>query len=76
MSNLNFEYFFYKSLKNTNDTTKKIYDYNKSQNIALLALEQKSGRGRTNKKWISKEGDLTCSFLVSFQTKVNKIRSD
>ena len=73
MFNLNFEYFFYRSLKNTNDTTKKIYDYNKSQNIALLALEQKSGRGRTNKKWISKEGDLTCSFLVNFQTTVNRL---
>ena len=73
MSNLNFDYFFYKSLKNTNDTTKKIYDCNKSQNIALLALEQRSGRGRKNKKWISKEGDLTCSFLLSSETTVNKL---
>ena len=73
MSNLYFDYFFYKSLKNTNDTAKKIYDCNKSQNIALLALEQKSGRGRTNKKWISKEGDLTCSFLLSSETTVNKL---
>ena len=73
MSNLNFDYFFYKSLENTNDTTKRIFDSNKSQNVALLSLEQKSGRGRTNKIWISKEGDLTCSFLVNFQTTVNKL---
>ena len=73
MYNLNFDYFFYKSLENTNDTTKRIFDSNKSQNVALLSLEQKSGRGRTNKIWISKEGDLTCSFLVNFQTTVNKL---
>jgi len=73
MYNLNFDYFFYKSLENTNDTTKRIFDSNKSQNVALLSLKQKSGRGRTNKIWISKEGDLTCSFLVNFQTTVNKL---
>ena len=73
MYNLNFDYFFYRSLENTNDTTKKIYDSNKSQNVALLSLKQKSGRGRTNKIWLSKEGDLTCSFLVNFQTTVNKL---
>jgi len=73
MNNFYFDHFFYKSLKNTNDTTKKIYDSKKSQNIALLALLQKNGRGRTSKKWISKEGDLTCSFLVSFQTTVNRL---
>ena len=73
MTKFNFDHFFYKSLINTNDTTKKIYDLKKSQNIALLALIQKSGRGRTSKKWISKDGDLTCSFLVNYQTKVNKL---
>ena len=73
MTNIYFDHFFYKSLNNTNDTTKKIYDLKKSQNIALLALLQKNGRGRTNKKWISEEGDLTCSFLVNFQTSVNKL---
>ena len=73
MSNTNFDHFFYKSLTNTNDTTKKIYDLQKSQNIALIAIKQKQGRGRTNKKWISKEGDLTCSFLLNFQTTVNKL---
>ncbi len=73
MSNTNFDHFFYKSLTNTNDTTKKIYDLQKSQNIALIAIKQKQGRGRTNKKWISKEGDLTCSFLLNFQTSVNKL---
>ena len=73
MTKFNFDHFFYKSLINTNDSTKKIYDLKKSQNIALLALVQKSGRGRTSKKWISKKGDLTCSFLVSYQTKVNKL---
>ena len=73
MSNLNFDYFFYKSLENTNDSAKRIFDSNKSQNVALLSLKQKSGRGRTNKIWISKEGDLTCSFLVNFQTTVNRL---
>ena len=55
MSNTNFDHFFFKSLKNTNDTTKKIYDLKKSKNIALLALKQNIGRGRTGKKWISKK---------------------
>ncbi len=73
MTNLYLDHFFYKSLENTNDTTKKIYESKKSQNIALLALLQKCGRGRTSKKWISQKGDLTCSFLVSFQTNVSKL---
>ncbi|MAI29528.1 MAG: biotin--[acetyl-CoA-carboxylase] ligase [Rickettsiales bacterium] len=73
MYNSNFDHFFYKSLKNTNDTTKKIYDFKKSTNIALLALKQKIGRGRTGKKWISKKGDLTCSFLFNFQTTVSRL---
>ena len=73
MNNVYFDHFFYKSLNNTNDTTKKIYDLKKSKNIALLALLQKNGRGRTSKKWISEEGDLTCSFLLNFQTSVNKL---
>ncbi len=73
MTKLNFDYFFYQSIKNTNDTTKKIYDLKKKQNIALLALKQKSGRGRTSKKWISKKGDLTCSFLINFQTTASKL---
>ena len=75
MTNFYLDHFFYKSLENTNDTTKKIYESKKSQNIALLALLQKCGRGRTSKKWISEEGDLTCSFLVNFKTNVNKIHS-
>ena len=73
MTNFYLDHFFYKSLENTNDTTKKIYESKKSQNIALLTLLQKCGRGRTSKKWISEEGDLTCSFLVSFPTNVNKL---
>ncbi len=73
MTNFYLDHFFYKSLENTNDTTKKIYESKKSQNIALLALLQKCGRGRTSKKWISEEGDLTCSFLVNFKTNVNKL---
>ena len=35
MTNFNFDHFFYKSLKNTNDTTKKIYDL-KNQKILLF----------------------------------------
>ena len=73
MTNFYFDHFFYKSLINTNDTAKKIYESKKSENIALLTLLQKSGRGRIDKKWISKKGDLTCSFLVSFQTSVKKL---
>ena len=73
MTNLYLDHFFYKSLENTNDTTKKIYESKKSQNIALLSLLQKHGRGRTSKKWISQKGDLTCSFLLSFQTNVSKL---
>ena len=57
MTNFYFDHFFYKSLENTNDTAKKIYYSKKSKNVAILALLQKSGRGRTDKKWISKKGD-------------------
>ena len=36
----------------------------KKSNIALYCIEQEEGRGRKNREWISKKGDLTCSFLI------------
>ena len=61
-----FNYYFYKSLNNTNDEIKKLNKNNSSKsNLAIFSLEQKNGRGRSGNLWKSSNGDLTCSFLVN-----------
>jgi BirA family biotin operon repressor/biotin-[acetyl-CoA-carboxylase] ligase len=67
-----FDYYFYKSLENTNDKIKKI-NLSKKKNLALFTNVQKKGRGRNGKIWVSYEGDLTCSFLINKKLKINEI---
>ncbi len=67
-----FNFFFFKSLKNTNDELKKNYLKDKS-NIAIFTQNQTSGKGRVGRKWISSKGDLTCSFLMNIQVSPNKL---
>ena len=45
----------------------------KKNNIALFSLQQTTGRGRIKRKWISKKGDLTCSFLIHKDLKIKEI---
>ena len=61
-----FNYYFYKSLNNTNNEIKRININNNSKsNLAIFSLEQKKGRGRSGNSWKSSKGDLTCSFLIN-----------
>ncbi len=60
-----FDFYFYKSLDNTNDKIKELSLSQKSKShLALFSKEQNNGRGRKNRLWISEKGDLTCSFLI------------
>ena len=69
LNNFFFNFFFYKILKNTNIKAKNIYNKKKT-NIAIFTIKQTLGRGRLNRKWISNEGDLTCSFLLKKKIEV------
>ena len=74
MKNFLFDFYFLKTSFSTNDEVKKIYkNCKKKNNIALFSLEQTNGRGRINRKWISKKGDLTCSFLINRDFKISQI---
>ena len=74
MTDFLFDFYFFKTLINTNDEVKKINDFSKKKNnIALFSLQQTIGRGRIKRKWISKKGDLICSFLIYKDLKVKEI---
>lgn len=69
-----FDLYFFKSLLNTNDKVKEILKLqNKNKNIALFSVKQEKGKGRKNREWISKEGDLTCSFAIQKKLNVNDL---
>jgi|TARA_B100000287_G_scaffold405115_1_gene428425 BirA family biotin operon repressor/biotin-[acetyl-CoA-carboxylase] ligase len=72
LNNFFFNFFFYKILKNTNIKAKNIYNKKKT-NIAIYTIKQTLGRGRLNRKWISNEGDLTCSFLLKKKIEAENI---
>ena len=60
-----FDLYFYKSINNTNEKLKELRLVNPNQNIALFSADQSNGKGRAGKVWISRKGDLTCSFLIN-----------
>ncbi len=64
MTNL-FDLYFYNSIKNTNDKLKEIRLVNPNRNISLFSAYQSIGKGRSGKVWLSRKGDLTCSFLIN-----------
>ena len=69
-----FDYYCYRSLENTNDKIKVLsVTENKKSNLALFSYEQKKGRGRKNRLWISEKGDLTCSFLIKKSIKIKDL---
>ncbi len=68
-----FDFYFFKEIKNTNDEIKKIFNLNSKNNIALFSEVQLMGRGRTKKKWYSSFGDLTCSFLIKKEYPIAKL---
>ena len=60
-----FDLYFYKSTYNTNEKLKEIRLVNPNRNISLFSSHQINGKGRSGKVWMSRKGDLTCSFLIN-----------
>ena len=60
-----FDLYFYKSINSTNNKLKEIRLANPDRNISLFSLLQSNGKGRSGKVWMSRKGDLTCSFLIN-----------
>ena len=73
MRQKNLNFYFFKSLKNTNDKIKhlNLTDNPNKSNLALFTDLQTTGRGRANNIWISSKGDLTCSFLINQKLNTN-----
>jgi len=74
MNKILFDIYFNKLSLNTNDEVRNLIKttYTKN-NLALYTLEQKIGRGRMNREWISKKGDLICSFLINQKINIKEI---
>ena len=68
-----FDLYFFKSLNNTNDKIKEINITRQTNNIALYSLNQKTGRGRKGRFWLSQKGDLTCSILIKKKISISDI---
>ena len=60
--NQNSEIIEFESLSSTNDEAKK-FSKNNNQSVWILTKIQTNGRGRFNRKWLSKSNNLTASFL-------------
>ena len=74
MKKILFDIYFNKSSLNTNDEVKGLIRTNQTtNNLALYTLEQKNGRGRMNREWISNKGDLICSFLINQKINIKEI---
>jgi BirA family biotin operon repressor/biotin-[acetyl-CoA-carboxylase] ligase len=74
MEEILFDIYFNKSSLNTNDELRNlIKTYDTRNNLALFTLEQKKGRGRMNREWISNKGDLICSFLINQKINTKEI---
>ena len=70
----NFFNYYLDKVDSTNIKIKKISEQKSNEeNIALLAYNQTSGRGRSKNYWISNYGDLTCSFLIKKKIEVDKL---
>ena len=74
MKEILFDIYFNKSSLNTNDEIRNLIKTNDTRNnLALFTLEQKKGRGRMNREWISNKGDLICSFLINQKISTKEI---
>jgi len=56
---------FEKYVSSTNDRIKEIkLEKNKNGSFGLISEKQLNGKGRKGNKWLSTNGDLTCSILI------------
>ncbi len=59
--------FEFKNVNSTNDLAIKIIKNTKNRSGIVIANNQKKGRGRYGKKWISLEGNLFVSIFFNFE---------
>lgn len=70
----NCKFLFHDSIESTNSEIKKNYHESNSETmIALISKKQINGKGRLKRKWISDEGDLTCSFLINKKFSIDEL---
>jgi len=58
--------FVYKNVNSTNDLAIKIIKNSKNRSGIVIANNQKKGRGRYGKKWISFKGNIFVSIFFSY----------
>ncbi|MCI4661875.1 MAG: biotin--[acetyl-CoA-carboxylase] ligase [Neomegalonema sp.] len=55
----------YAALPSTNSEARRLYEAGENGGLWVVADQQVTGRGRQNRPWISGEGDLTATYLLT-----------
>ena len=61
--------FVFNNVNSTNDLAIKIINNSKNKSGIVIANNQKKGRGRYGKKWISFKGNIFVSIFFNFDKK-------
>ena len=61
--------FVFNNVNSTNDLAIKIINNSKNKSGIVIANNQKKGRGRYGKKWISFKGNIFVSIFFNFEKK-------
>lgn len=63
-----YEIRFYDILDSTQEEAKRLVKENQKGNVVVTAITQTAGRGRQGREWISDEGNLFFSLIISNKT--------
>ena len=66
---MKFKKFNFKNVNSTNDIAIKIIKNSKNKSGIVIANNQKKGRGRYGKKWISYKGNIFVSIFFNLEKK-------